>query len=68
MQCGTYPARAAQAGIRLPPTLEADKPARLNDSKLANKKYQPNTVLYTVCTTRKSSWNAEMYANAYDIL
>ena len=26
MQCGTYPAWAAQAGIRLPPTLEADKP------------------------------------------
>ena len=25
-QSGTYPARAAQAGVRLPPTLEADKP------------------------------------------
>ena len=24
--CGTYPARAVQAGVRLPPTLEADKP------------------------------------------
>ena len=24
--CGTYPARVAQAGVRLPPTLEADKP------------------------------------------
>ena len=24
--CGTFPALAAQAGIRLPPTLEADKP------------------------------------------
>ena len=24
--CGAYPAGAAQAGIKLPPTLEADKP------------------------------------------
>ena len=27
MGCGTYPARAAQVSVRLPPTLEADKPA-----------------------------------------
>ena len=27
MRCGTYSARVAQAGVRLPPTLEADKPA-----------------------------------------
>ena len=27
MWCGTFPARAALAGVRLPPTLEADKPA-----------------------------------------
>ena len=27
MGCGTFHARAAQAGIRLPPTLEADEPA-----------------------------------------
>ena len=26
MQCGTYPAWAAQTGIRLPPTQVADKP------------------------------------------
>ena len=26
MWYGTYPARVAQAGVRLPPTLEADKP------------------------------------------
>ena len=26
MQCGMYPARLAQAGVRLPPTLEAHKP------------------------------------------
>ena len=29
MQSWTYPSRAAQAGIRLPPTLEADKPGYL---------------------------------------
>ena len=28
MWSGTYPARPAQAGTRLPPTLEADKPGR----------------------------------------
>ena len=27
MRCGTFPAQAAQASIKLPPTLEADKPA-----------------------------------------
>ena len=31
MQCGTYPARASQASIRLPPTLEADKPVFKDD-------------------------------------
>ena len=38
MRCGTYPAHAAHAGIRLPPTLEADKPVRkVGKTILSNK-------------------------------
>ena len=33
MQCGTFPAWAAQAGIRLPPTLEADMSEPTNSNR-----------------------------------
>ena len=48
MQCGRYPARAAQAGIRLPPTLEADKP---DLDSISTRCYRMNITL----------WNETLY-------